>query len=312
MLNLISDTIDKRDVVVGEADIHVRVLIDVRYTGNGVEGHDIAEMVNRLIERAIGNGALTGDSPAEVEEHSVTVNLISPEADAVDEKVVGDWLQARVDSGNLNPEEMIDMMARYALADPYALRNEFAERMEQDDSGSGLDDLMLTPAVIGRVWSDDRNVEATFNAGHWFRTATDAEIMALAAIGWRGDAESDDVALRVGVVEPDVRKVLAYVEAMPRHLEVGFECEVDEKSALAWLAAHRIGLWARVLCASNDVRLLRAEEPEVLGRWDWLDGSGNACDCSFETIEQAALDAVSKLELELEHRERGEAARNGT
>jgi len=296
MVSLLSDGMDTH--VAAQADVHVRVLIDVRYISNGVDGDDISDTVKRLIERAIGNGALTGDSPVEVDEHELTVRLISPEADAVDEKSVGDWLQARVDSGNLNPEEMIDMMARYALEESDAMREEFAERLGQEGGADGPAAELLVPPVQATVWSDDRNLEATFDAAPWFAQATPEDVLALAAIGWRGDQQADVVAEHVAQLNAEVRAVFDYVGMLPTKLEIGFECEVEEDDARAWLQMHNRNLWARVLCQQFDVRLVQAEEPEVLGRWDWLDHQGNASDSSFETIEGAALDAVVKLGLE--------------
>lgn len=52
------------------------------------------------------------------------------------------------------------------------------------------------------------------------------------------------------------------------------------------------------LCDEGGVRLVQAEEPEVFGRWDWLDDDSNASDMSFETKEEAMLDAVATLGLE--------------
>ncbi len=279
-----------------EADCSVRILVDVKYVSNGVPKDDITEMVKRFIERAIGNGALTGDSPVEVDEYALSVKSVSPEAQAIDEEVVGDWLLARVESGNLNPEEMITMMARYALAEPDAMREEFAERIAQAQGTDEASELM-EPAIAAKVWSDDHNMEAEFNAAGWFAKANDEEVITLADTGWRGDSVSDSVAEHASAHGSEVRAVFDYVGSLPKKLDIGFECEVDEDNAMAWLAQHRPGLHARLLCDRFEVRLVEAQEEEILGRWDWLDGQGNASDSSHETVEQAALDAVKVLGL---------------
>lgn len=53
------------------------------------------------------------------------------------------------------------------------------------------------------------------------------------------------------------------------------------------------------ICEDNEVRLVQATEPEVAGRWDWLqDDAGNASDMSFAEKREAMLDAVERLELD--------------
>lgn len=51
------------------------------------------------------------------------------------------------------------------------------------------------------------------------------------------------------------------------------------------------------LCEANGVRIVEAQEEEIRGMWDWLDNHGNACDCSFDTQREAALDAVGALDI---------------
>lgn len=51
------------------------------------------------------------------------------------------------------------------------------------------------------------------------------------------------------------------------------------------------------LCEANGVRIVEAQEEEIRGMWDWLDDHGNACDCSFDTQREAALDAIGALDI---------------
>lgn len=48
---------------------------------------------------------------------------------------------------------------------------------------------------------------------------------------------------------------------------------------------------ARQLLNNMGVRLVQATEPEIYGRWDWIDdANGNASDMSFPTEEEAIED----------------------
>jgi hypothetical protein len=55
----------------------------------------------------------------------------------------------------------------------------------------------------------------------------------------------------------------------------------------------------RALCEQNGIRVVEATEDEVLGMWDWLDDSGNACDMSFDTEREAMLDALEVFEVDI-------------
>lgn len=99
--------------------------------------------------------------------------------------------------------------------------------------------------------SDDRRAEASFDAAEWFAQASDDAILKLAGIGWRGGYEADAVAeFFDGKTGFDgVGAMFSYLSGRPRMPngdQVGFECSVDEASAMAWLAANRSDLHARV------------------------------------------------------------------
>lgn len=49
------------------------------------------------------------------------------------------------------------------------------------------------------------------------------------------------------------------------------------------------------LCEASGIRLVQASEDETRGLWDWVDDSASdACDQSFATRAEAALDALSR------------------
>lgn len=152
--------------------------------------------------------------------------------------------------------------------------------------------------VHAEVHDDSHFKKVEFDAALWFAQACDNEVIDLHGIGWTGDYASDAVAEYFSDRNEDIADLFDFCRAAQRTSEPqGFECSVDEDSAMSWLKQHRPGLWARLLCENNDVRLVEAQEDEIKGMWDWLDDHGNACECSFATIEEAALNAVKVLEL---------------
>ena len=149
---------------------------------------------------------------------------------------------------------------------------------------------MLQPAIEAEVHSDDRHVEVEFNAAEWFAQADDDEILKLQGIGWGGNYEADNVAEYFMLTTTEA--LFDYTSAV----DSGFECHVDEDSALAWLKIHRPGVWAQILCTEAEVTIVAAEEPELQGMFDWLRGDV-ACHRSFDSEASAALDAVEQLGL---------------
>lgn len=151
--------------------------------------------------------------------------------------------------------------------------------------------------ILAEVHSEDRVFEVEFDATAWFRQASDDEILSLSEVKWGGDYAADQVA-EFHSANPEIAELFNYLDLIRGGQdENGSECHVNAESAMTWLKKHRNGLCARVLCQGNDVSLVEAQEDEIKGRWDWLDSHGNASDCSLETIDEAALDAVGRLGL---------------
>lgn len=153
--------------------------------------------------------------------------------------------------------------------------------------------------VKAEVQDDAALTCVEFDAGPWFEQAADADIEQLREIGWRGDYPADEVALFFEETNQDVANLMYFCQgSQGTHTPIGFECEVEEDSAMAWLKRNRTQLWARFLCDENEVSLVEATEPEIAGMWDWLSReTGEACDRSFSTEGEAAMNAVLVLNL---------------
>ena len=163
----------------------------------------------------------------------------------------------------------------------------------------GVPAELLQPCVHAEAYTDDRRVHPKFDAARWFAQAGDDDILRLQGCGWGGDYPADAVAEYVAAHHQGVREVFDYAAILQRSgADCGYECRVDRESAMAWLKLHRNGVWSQIVCDTNEVSLVEAQEEEIRGRWDWLDGHGNASECSFETKSEAAQDAVKVLSLE--------------
>ncbi|VVE17850.1 hypothetical protein [Pandoraea terrigena] len=181
----------------------------------------------------------------------------------------------------------------------------YAKRSADEEDEAGASDvnaaqILLTPSVAAAVYTDAKSITVKFDAAAWFAVATDQAIIDLHGIGWTGDYAADDVARHFEDSNPDIEGLFAFCRATNGTREQqGFECLVDEREAMGWLRQHRRGLWARLLCEDNNVKLVEAQKPEVHGMWNWLGDEGNGCERSFATVDEAALNAVDVLKLEV-------------
>lgn len=72
--------------------------------------------------------------------------------------------------------------------------------------------------------------------------------------------------------------------------------KIDRQDYLRWMDVHRCAAVARLLCTHEGVGIVQAEEEEIRGMWDWR-RDGHACEHSFETDDDAMLDAYERLDL---------------
>lgn len=100
---------------------------------------EIKDHIQRSFENAIGNGALTGGSPATVESFESSVTVVDPIAQKVTEEQIQNYLLEQIQDGNLDLEDLTKQAGKYALIHPAAIQLEFAERLhlyEEDASPS--------------------------------------------------------------------------------------------------------------------------------------------------------------------------------
>ena len=109
--------------------------------------------------------------------------------------------------------------------------------------------MKSTFTIPAEAHSDDRAIEAAFDALPWFSQASDQAILDLAACEWRGDYPADDVAIWTAEDDSEnegLTALFAYLPVVRKVRDVGFECSVESGPALAWLKANRPALAAQV------------------------------------------------------------------
>jgi len=111
--------------------VSMRLALDVTYALNGEDAKDLLAHLEQMVQRALGEGMLTGSTAAEVEEHSMTVTR-TPQP--LDEDEVADYMQQRIESGSMALEDIPVRLARYGLMERNAFIEEMRERMGMDEA----------------------------------------------------------------------------------------------------------------------------------------------------------------------------------
>lgn len=112
--------------------VRLRLTLDVCYALNGEPIQDMVTRLTNAAERAVGDGMLTGESAAEVDEYSLAVTEV-PEPPG-EEELAGFMLQ-RIEDGELGVEDIPLRLARYGLMENHAFVAEMRERMDNAANG---------------------------------------------------------------------------------------------------------------------------------------------------------------------------------
>lgn len=107
--------------------VSVRVAIDVTYALNGERAVDLVARLQAVLEQAMGNGLLSGETEATVDARELSITIV-PEPFAEEE--LAQFMAERIDNGSLELTDIPNRLARYGLMDPHAFINEMRERQE--------------------------------------------------------------------------------------------------------------------------------------------------------------------------------------
>lgn len=106
--------------------VRARLTLDVTYLLNGETAADMLANLQRLCERAIGNGLLTGETAAEVDLYEISTAIL-PEPLSEDD--ITDYMNERIADGDLSLEDILYRLVSYGLMEPHAFIAEMRERM---------------------------------------------------------------------------------------------------------------------------------------------------------------------------------------
>lgn len=114
----------------GSETVRLRLTLDVTYSLNGESADSLAELLRDLVQRAVGNGLLTGDTACEVEEYSMEARTYPQ----VSEEEIADYWAMQVEDGQVRPSYFGEMVARCGLTDPADFAAEMRERIDMASS----------------------------------------------------------------------------------------------------------------------------------------------------------------------------------
>lgn len=109
------------------SQVTLRLTLDVTYRLNGETVDEMVARLQKLCEQAIGNGMLTGESEAEVDEYSMEAK-IQPEP--LTEHELANFMLHRIESGEWSLKDISVRLARFGLMEPNAFVDEMRERIE--------------------------------------------------------------------------------------------------------------------------------------------------------------------------------------
>jgi hypothetical protein len=126
-----------REMLSGEkqqaALIKLRLTVEVTYYLNGTSATEMVWLLRKMCAQAIGEGMLTGQTDAEVDEYSIDAAIL-PEPLSEDE--LTSFMQQRIECGDLPLEDIPIRLARYGLMEPSAFIVEMRERMKRSKQGA--------------------------------------------------------------------------------------------------------------------------------------------------------------------------------
>lgn len=106
--------------------VRAHLALNVTYLLNGETAADMLANLQHPCEHAIGNGLLTGETAAKVDEYTVNVSIV-PAAPPFND--ITDYMNQRIADGDLSLEDILYRLVRYGLMEPLAFIAEMRERM---------------------------------------------------------------------------------------------------------------------------------------------------------------------------------------
>jgi len=144
--------------------------------------------------------------------------------------------------------------------------------------------------IQAHTHTDDHAIKVDFDATPYLEKATEEDVAKLIECGFGGDYPADWVAQNLAETQPEIAAMFTYLDARNRasRKSIGYEVQVDEEQALAWLSA------TELLSAFKKRRLSPLDVTEaILERIESLDPVLNA----YALVDrEGALVAASETE----------------
>ena len=113
-----------------EVEALVTLTLSARVNLGGMEQEDYRSGLQARLDRAVGDGLITGYSPATVDEWSTELSVCDTQERNLDHRQVEEWFKDQIESGCVRAEDLPRMLARYAFMQPAEVRAELAERIQ--------------------------------------------------------------------------------------------------------------------------------------------------------------------------------------
>ena len=153
-----------------------------------------------------------------------TANDVQTLAPKMTEAAATEWLERK-------DKELRDRMIELGWQEIQIMLSYDSEETSEADDSAAL--------IKAEVHSDDFIWKVDFDAVDWFKQASPKEIVDLHKIDWRGDYPADVVAEFFAGINDDIGSTLDHCRKLHRLRPMGFECSVNAKDALLWLADNR-------------------------------------------------------------------------
>lgn len=113
--------------------VHVRFVLNAVLNANGEDPDYLGQRINSRFAPMLNT--LTDGTEATIDAVDASTMALSKEAAELHPDQIEAWIRQQIEGGHMELERVPVLMARYALADPALMREEFAERM------SGVNDV---------------------------------------------------------------------------------------------------------------------------------------------------------------------------
>lgn len=109
----------------------IDLTLSLEYRLNGADPGELRDLLREAVEHMMGNGMITGATPAEIERSEVHLDVLNEAAMNMSHEDIADFYADRLENASLNLEEIPSVIASLALARPAEVMADIHERMDE-------------------------------------------------------------------------------------------------------------------------------------------------------------------------------------